>query len=593
MIKTTAVVRTGVGALGLALALTACSGSPSTSSSASSDPVPPAQTGGTLRIVGTADVDHVDPQSAALVSTNNLLRAISRQLISYQASTDEAERITAQGDLATEVPEPTNGGLTYTFTLREGANFDAPSGARQITSADVARGFEKLCNPVIPAASLSYFETLIAGMADYCAGFREVEPTAEAMKEYMESTDISGLDASDPASLAVTLTEPAGDFIYMVSLPAVSPVAVESLDYLPDSPEWRENLISSGPYTITSHVADKSMTLERNPAWAADSDPLRAANVDAIEITFGVTSDVALQQLQSGDADMTYDITIPTPILQQLQTTGDEKLVTLTSGQVNPFIWINTVTDNNGGALRDLKVRQALQFGVDKAAVIQQLGGPEVAAVANGIFGPGVLGFKEFEPYPTPGSAGDPEKAKALLAEAGHPDGLKLKMPYRTQNAEPAIAQTIQASLAKAGFEVELVPVAPADYYSKFMTNRDNTAAGAWDIAPVGWTPDWAGGSARSVFQPQFTFTGTPQTYNYVDYNNDEANALAAQAIQATDPAEVAELWHQVDQKVMADAIIIPIAAPRVMLYHSDKVTTFKPWALGVQGDWTNVAVQS
>ena len=50
-----------------------------------------------------------------------------------------------------------------------------------------------------------------------------------------------------------------------------------------------------------------------------------------------------------------------------------------------------------------------------------------------------------------------------------------------------------------------LTPVAPADYYSKFMTNPVNTKDGTWDIAPVGWTPDWAGGSARSVFQPRMS----------------------------------------------------------------------------------------
>ncbi|GAA2180322.1 ABC transporter substrate-binding protein [Brooklawnia cerclae] len=577
----------GAATLSAILLLTGCTGSSDSGDSASEA----ATTGGVLKIVGTADVDHVDPTSAALVSTNNLLRATTRQLISYAASTDESERIVAQGDLATEVPTPTDDGLVYTFTIREGAQFDAPSGARQITSADIARGFEKLCNPSIPAASLGYFQTLIEGMDEYCEAFQEVSPEAAPMKEYMESHDISGIDSSDPTKLVITLTEPASDFIYMVSLPAVSPVAVESLDYVPDSPEWRENFISSGPYTISEHVADQSMTLVRNEAWKPESDPLRSANVDSIEITFGVSADAAMQQLQSGDADMTFDITIPSAILQQLTAVNDPNLFTLTSGQVNPFIWINTKTDNNNGALKDLKVRQALNYAVDKAAVVQQLGGPDVAAVNNGIFGPGVLGYEEFDPYPSTDSAGDPEKAKELLAEAGYPDGLTLKMPYRTQNAEPAIAQTIQASLAKAGITVELIPVTPADYYSKFMTNRENTASGAWDIAPVGWTPDWAGGSARSVFQPQFTFTGTAQTYNYVDYNNEQANALAAQALQETDPDKVADLWHQVDEAVMADAPIISVAAPKVILYHSTAVENFKPWALGVQGDWTNVSI--
>jgi peptide/nickel transport system substrate-binding protein len=90
--------------------------------------------------------------------------------------------------------------------------------------------------------------------------------------------------------------------------------------------------------------------------------------------------------------------------------------------------------------------------------------------------------------------------------------------------------------MARAGITLELTPVAASDYYSKFMTNPVNTKDGTWDIAPVGWTADWAGGSARSVFQPQFTFDGTHQTYNYTDYNNPKANELGAAGDQRHDP---------------------------------------------------------
>ncbi|MGV8953131.1 MAG: hypothetical protein ACOH2M_18680, partial [Cypionkella sp.] len=140
------------------------------------------QPGGTLRILGTADVDHFDPTSAALVTSNNFLRAVTRQLISYAASTDETVRITPEGDLATEVPQPTNDGLTYTFKLRQGAQWNAPSGPRQITSADFERGMMRMCNPMLGSAALTYYQDLIVGMADFCAGFAKVEPTVEAMK---------------------------------------------------------------------------------------------------------------------------------------------------------------------------------------------------------------------------------------------------------------------------------------------------------------------------------------------------------------------------------------------------------------------------
>ncbi|WP_448955243.1 ABC transporter substrate-binding protein [Labrys neptuniae] len=549
------------------------------------------QKGGTLRILATGEPDHMDPALVGMVPSNNLMRALSRQLISYEASSDPNAAIKPVGDLAVEVPQPTDGGLTYTFKLRQGASWNAPSGPRQITSQDVKRGLKRLCNPHIQAATLTYFTALISGLGEFCNGFAKIEPTAPAMKKYIEENDVKGIETPDAQTVVIKLKERAGDFIYMLSLPMPAPVPVEMLDYVPDSPDYRTHFIGSGPYAIGEYTPDTSLKLVRNPAWKADSDPLRKAYVDTIEITMGMQPDAIMQQLQSGDADLAYDINVPTAILATLIANGDQKLTAMSAGNTN-FLFINTVSDNNKGALKDLRVRQALAYAVDKAAISQQWGGMTVAEPVGGIFGLGVLGHHKFELYPSPSAKGDPEKAKALLAAAGFPDGITLKMPYRNKDMEATTAATIQASMARAGIKLELTPVSPADYYSKFMTNPINTKDGNWDIAPVGWTPDWVGGAARSVFQPQFTFEGAHQTYNYTNYNNPKANATAAQAINATTPEETAKLWAQVDELVMADVPVVPLIANKNPRYRSEAVRNFLPYALGVEGDWTNLWIE-
>lgn len=550
-----------------------------------------AQTGGVLRILATGEPDHMDPTAAAMVNTNNYMRAVSRLLVSYNSSNDPEIALKPAGDLAVDVPQPTDDGLTYTFKLRPGVMWNTPGGPRPITAADVERGMKRNCNPSLGSFSLSYYTALIAGMAEFCDGYAKVEVSAEAIKAYSEGNDITGIETPDDQTVVFHLKEKAGDFVYMLSLANAAPVPIEVLDYLPDSPEYRANFISSGPYTIGEYVPDTVIRLVRNPAWDPATDPLRKAYVDEIEITMGLQSDAIMQQLQSGDADLAYDINIPPAILAALTAAGDEKLTAISAGNTN-FLFINTVSDNNNGALKDLRVRQALEYAVDKAAVVQQWGGPAVAEPVGGIFGIGVLGYHNFNLYPSPDDKGDPEKAKQLLAEAGFPDGITLKMPYRNKDLEVATAQTIQASLARAGITLELVPVTAADYYSKFMTNPSNTKDGIWDIAPVGWTPDWVGGAARSVFQPQFTFNGAHQTYNYTDYNNDAANEIAAQAINATTPEETAQLWSQVDEMVMADAPVVPLIANKNPRYHGEAVRNYQVYALGVEGDWTNIWVE-
>lgn len=563
---------------------TACSGGSSTATSGTT-----AHKGGVLKVLAKGDLDHYDPQLTAYVPTYNVMRAVARPLVSYKASSDAKARIQLQPDLATEVPKPSADGLTYTVTLRDGITWDAPGGARPIVAGDVMRGFQRLCNPVISGAQLGYFQDLIAGMADFCAGFAKVDPTPGPMKAYIDANPISGIKAVNDKTVEFHLTEPASDFPYMLSLDSTDPAPVEVLDYIPDSPEYRQHFISSGPYRIKSYTPDAKLVLERNPSWKAASDPLRKANVDGVEMTMGVEGDAAMQQLQAGSADALFDLAPSIANISQLKAAGDKKLQFVENGAVDQFIWINTKSPNNNGALKNIKVREALNYAVDKAAVVQVLGGSEVAGVTGGIFGPGVLGYEDYAPFSTKDSKGDPAKAKQLLADAGFPNGITLKMPYRNLGVQPNIAQTVQESLKKSGITLELTPVPPTDYYANFMTNRDNATSGAWDVAFVGWSPDWQGGAARSVFQPQFTFTGTPQTYNYVDYNSDKANKLAAQALAASTTEESGKLWHQVDQAVMEDAPIVSVAYRKGAKYHSDRVAGFDFYAQSQNGDWTNL----
>ena len=123
-----------------------------------------------------------------------------------------------------------------------------------------------MCNPALGSAALTYYSGLIAGMAEFCSGFSKVEPTVEAMKAYIEGNDIAGIEAPDDATIVIKLTQRAGDFIYMLSLPTASPAPVEVLDYLPDSPDYAPISSPSGPYTPSAYTPDSAMQLTRNAA---------------------------------------------------------------------------------------------------------------------------------------------------------------------------------------------------------------------------------------------------------------------------------------------------------------------------------------
>ena len=96
------------------------------------------------------------------------------------------------------------------------------------------------------------------------------------------------------------LVAPTPDFLNLLAMPFASAVPDEYLDYLPDSPEFRQHTLSDGPYAISRYVQNRTIELERNPAWDPASDPIRPAYVDRISFTFGIDAESASCRSRQG-----------------------------------------------------------------------------------------------------------------------------------------------------------------------------------------------------------------------------------------------------------------------------------------------------
>jgi peptide/nickel transport system substrate-binding protein len=572
---------------GVALTASACG-----SSDNGDGDVSGAKKGGTLKLLGAGDIDHMDTASAYYTVSYTLLRAISRQLVSYPNTADRAKANTPVADMAKSIPDPTNGGKTYEFTIKDGVKWDTTP-ARQVTGADAVLGFKRLCNPVQPTGAVGYYSGVIEGMKEYCDKFLAAKDTSIAgIKKFIETNEISGLKA-DGNKVTITLVRPAGDFLNILALPFSSPAPIESLNYLPDSPEFRQNFVSDGPYKISKYVADKNIELVRNPAWDSKTDELRHAYVDAISITEGSDEGPVQKALKAGTADMSWDTTVPTADIPGLKSVKDPNLALVNNGSTNPYMVINIDSPNANGALKNLKVRQALNYAVNKKNIIQVLGGPDLYEPLGQILTPPILGYKKADAYATPDSAGDPVKAKQLLSEAGFPTGLKLIYLYRNRGKAPLIAQTIQADLKKAGITLTLKQVPPADFYTQHLQKPSARKAGDWDLAAPGWNPDWAGNAARSFFVPLLDGRQCGEgSTNYACYNNAEVNSLIDQALAEGDQSKAADLWAQADAKTMADAPWVPITTGKTPYYHGNRVGNWVYFDFANNGDLTNVYIK-
>ncbi len=559
------------------IGLAACGGgsgtTPGTGSTGGSSAQP--VKGGTLNMLGSGDVDYMDPNISYYSIGYLALRIWSRQLFTYPAV--EGQVFKAAPDIAESLPTIGNGisadGLTYTIKIRNGVKWDTQP-ARQVTAADFVRGIKRTCNPVQPFGGLPDYEDLIKGMTQFCDGFAKItDKSAKGIADYIEKTDLPGVVAKDDLTLEFTLTHPASFFTDMLTMPAFSAAPKEYDQYLPASPELAKNTISDGPYKIDSYTPTKNITFSRNPAWDGATDPIRKAYVDKVVINETVTQDSTQQQLQAGGAtaDMEFDNFPPPSQIPALIAKKDPNLNIGPTASSNPYIVFNTVSPNNNKALGNVKVRQALEYALNRNNIIQVLGGPKLNTPLTRVLPSNIVGGEQnFDLYPY-----DPAKAKQMLADAGFPNGITLKMLYRNSSeGQSKTFQTAQQDLTKAGIKLEGVPSPNADFYTKYLQVPSVAQRGVWDMAVAGWGADWYGNAALSFFNPLFSGKPSfpPVGSNFGLYDNPTSNQLINQAARAKTEDEARTLWQQADKQVMSDAPFFPITQPNQVNYHASQV---------------------
>jgi peptide/nickel transport system substrate-binding protein len=409
-------------------------------------------------------------------------------------------------------------------------------------------------------------------MKTYCDGFSKVKATVADINGYVAGHAVSGVAAPNATTLVFHLVQPAPDFPNILAMPFSSARPVEYDQYVPDSADWRQHTISDGPYQITKYVPSKEFNLDRNPAWVQSSDPLRHNYVDHITVTEGLTQDNVQQQLQAGTGDMDWDVTPPAQDLPELIAQKDTRLLIGPAGPYYVALQTYLALNEFAGPMKNKLVRQAANYAVNKNAIVQVYGGPQIAAPATQVVLPGNVGYiKNFNPYPDNNGNGDPAKSKSLLAKAGFPNGVAIKLLYSTTDPGPRVAQALQASLAKGGFKVKLVPATQADFYGKYLLNISTAKRDVWDVAPPGWIPDWFGNNGRSVVQPLFSSPGNGSS-DYGDYNSAVFNGFVNKALTATSQASAATYWQKANAQIMKDAATVPVEIQKETAYHSSRV---------------------
>jgi peptide/nickel transport system substrate-binding protein len=529
--------RLGV-ALAVLLALSACNANPSTTPDKGS--TTGTAKGGTLTILNALTSMHWDPaKSSSLAITS--LGLVLRRLTAWDVQPGKTAQVVP--DLATDTGKTTDGGRTWTYTLKDGLTF---ADGTPITAADVKYGVERSFAPEL-SGGLGYHKGLLAG--------------GDAYKGPYTGGDLASIETPDTKTITFKLKTAYGDWPWIVSMPAFSPVPKAK-----DNPKTYDHQpVASGPYQVASYQEGTAVTLTRNRQWDPKNDQVRTAGPDKIVFQLGQNTTVAAQRLiadSGADRDAFGAGFVPPAQLAQIQQNpaAKSRLVTSDAGALQ-YLAINTQRP----ALKDPSVRQAIEYAVDKRAFQIASGGAIGGDLATTLITPGIAGRTPYDLYPTDPS-GDVAKAKQLLAGKTVP---KLVLLSQNDDVNLGLSQAVQQGLQRVGISTTIKPL---DYDSWFADITGNKSD--YDLTVASWQPDFpsANGNIEPLFATREIGGGG---FNISRYSQPDVDKLIDQATAQVDPAQAQALWAQADKRIMQDAPVVPLIYTKNSFLHGSGVQNF------------------
>jgi peptide/nickel transport system substrate-binding protein len=542
-----------------------CGGSSSTGSSGASSGGG-GHSGGTFTILANAAFGVADPAQNYTLQEWQLLIDTHDGLVQFKR-VGGAPGTELVPDLATAIPQPTDGGKTYTFQIRKGIKF---SDGTVMKPSDFVHTFERQFT--VPGPT-SFYSGIVG--ADAC------KPT---------KCDLSqGIVADDSAyTLTIHLTAPDPEFLDKISLPFVYVV--------PSSTPTKNtgNVVppGTGPYMWKSYDPNKEAVLVRNPyfkVWNADAQP--PGYPDSIVEKYGLPISEEVTQVENGSADEVFDgDVIPSDRLNELNDPKYADQVHINPLTAEWYFALNTKRP----PFNNLQARQAINFAADRAAYVKIGGGTSLAQPTCQILPPNFPGYKPYCPYTAGGdtttwTAPDLAKAKQLVDQSGT-KGMKVVVNSATDETSKALAEQMVSDLNAIGYKASTQLLNGSIQYP-YVQNSKNVDK--WNIAWSAWYQDYPAPSDFLVvlLGCGSIHPGSDASPNIAEFCNPSIDAKMQQAEQmgATDPEGANNLWAEIDHEVTDQAPWVDLYNPKQIDFLSKRVQGYQwnpQWYILIDQQW-------
>jgi len=453
----------------------------------------------TLRIgSAAADAGVLDPHLNSSTPGRGFLQHIFNGLVRLKPGTLSPENM--EPDLA-ERWETSTDGKTWTFHIRQGAQ--CHHGFGEFTAEDAVFSLNRAANRETSSFSSDY------------AAFERVEATG---KYTLRIT----LRSNVPSLLGAVMNYGGG---FMVCKAAVEQMGNEG---------FRRRPVGTGPFAFAEYVPQQFGRLVAHDQYFRGRPALRG-------ITFRFIPSDAARDLafQAGELDMIYGRQDQTWFDRTRQSQG-VRVIAMQPAEMS-VIHLNMTM----APLDDIRVRQAIAHALNRDQIVQ-LRGRDTSVAAASVVPRGYLGHAEMPLLPN-----DVARARALLTQAGHPNGITIRTIHTTLPGMMTVMEAAQAQLRRAGITLDIVPVEHATFHQQIRQNLSQVVhfqAARFPVADIYLTQFF---HSRSI-------VGTPTAVT----NFSHCRAADAEIDAARSEVDVAKrnvLWRTAQEKIVAEVCAVPV----------------------------------
>ncbi len=507
--------------------------------------LPSSHRGGTLVVADSRELWSMDPA----ISDENPSTWVWDTLVRYRRASGTAG-LQLVPDLAEALPQPTDGGRTYTFQVRRGIRY---STGVEVKPSDFVRAIDRLFRghwtspfrdgPYRPDEH-DLLREIVGG--DVCTD----RPAACTLAKGVVADDGAG-------TITFHLAQPDSEFLRTLTHTPTAPVPPGTAA----DGAYARPVPGTGPYVMASQVRDKELTYRRNPyfrVWSPDARP--DGNPDVIRWLLGVPGERQRQMVIAGTADGAFDLISAQETARLIRLYPNQ--MHLPNGYFNVAYWL----DNHRFPLSSLDVRRAINYAVDRTAIAKEA--PWYSVPSCQALIPGVRSFVPYCPYAAGGvaeGAPDVARARGLVRRAGAA-GATVTLQIFPGDDDffrrfGPMQRTLEATLREIGLHVVERHVDPSG-----DTADDSMISYAFSDADAN--------DPNAVFQ---TFTGdcTAQDVRGGAFCPARVRAFRGQAAATTDPTELGRIWTAYDHYLADQAVWLPLGAAINTVFISKRAGNF------------------